>query len=522
MFRRLVVLSLLVAACGPSELGRKPTGGGPRDLSGGGGSDTDGFDSTDDLSYVAPDLANPGYVDPGKGDGGMCLMGQTANMCANPIGARAGCQMQEDCGPSGTGNGLDDDCNMLVDDGCPCTPGDVEPCFLGPPGKHKIGACTDGTQTCQGAGEFIRWGDCIGSIGPMPEVCDKQDNDCNGCVDDGLCCAGALDCPSPGDPRIADAKPYTDVALKGELFYTIPAKSWSWSIQGGPCDQLFATTTGTPPKQSFTLTNGNTRDATVHFTLSGDYTVTLTVVGTDGITYVCKWVQHVVGPGVRFELCWDHQGTAMQGGGDLDLHVHRPAAATNTDWFTDNDDCYYGDCVVTFLGTNNVNWGYTNTPLANCNGTPQGMLWDVSGSCGNPRLDIDNINDVGVPENSNIDDPKNGETFRVMVHYYGQDATVSTTPVEEHPIVNIYCGGALKATYGQTPNTLGPCTVGSTTCFNQGYGRGAGQLWRVADVTAKVDATGKTTDCTIAALHPSPSPAGYWVTDTNTGGTIKY
>ena len=74
-----------------------------------------------------------------------------------------------------------------------------------------------------------------------PETCDKLDNDCNGCADDGLCCNAAIDCPAPGDPRIAPQPPYTDVALKGELFFPGAATSWSWKIVGGPCDQLFAT-----------------------------------------------------------------------------------------------------------------------------------------------------------------------------------------------------------------------------------------------------------------------------------------
>ena len=54
------------------------------------------------------------------------------------------------------------------------------------------------------------------------------------------------------------------------------------------------------------------KDAVAHFTLSGDYTVTLTVVGADGITYTCTWVQHIIGPGVRFELCWDNSDSGRR------------------------------------------------------------------------------------------------------------------------------------------------------------------------------------------------------------------
>ena len=313
-------------------------------------------------------------------------------------------------------------------------------------------------------------------------------------------------------------------ASKAELFFTGSAQSWNWKIVGGPCDQSFAATTGNPPQQSFTLTGANSKDATVHFTLSGDYTVTLTIVDSQGNTETCTWIQHVVGPGLRFELCWDHTGSSSQGGADLDLHVHEPGSTTN--WFSsssgdaanpDPSDCNYMNCTADNYSLFGItvepapNWGYTNSAIAACSGSPDGLMWQTGlGACHNPRLDMDNIDTVGVPENTNIDNPQNGQTFRAMVHYYGQDGSTSTNSVEEHPIVNIYCGGTLKATYGQAPDTLGPCP--GTTCFNSGAGWNAGQMWRVADVTVTVDAQGNTTDCTISAIHPSGATSGYLVT----------
>jgi hypothetical protein len=448
--------------------------------------------------------------------------------CMNPLPSNAGCGGVEDCGPMGSGNGLDDNCNGQVDEGCGCAAGAVERCFLGPPGKHNVGACTDGQQTCQGNGEFGgMWGPCVGSIGPQAESCDKLDNDCNGCADDGLCCGSVLDCPGPGDPRIPAVPPYTDVALQGGLFFTGAAKSWSWTVVGGPCDQLFAKTTGNPPVQSFTITNANMQNATVHFTLSGDYTVTMTVVDTNGNVYTCTWVQHVIGPGVRFELCWDHTGNSTQGGADLDLHVHKPG--TTTQWFGKNvlnpnlDDCDFLDCNPDAWQANCLlggcaKWGNATSPLAQCSGAPAtegGNTWTGDGAmCPNPRLDIDNIDIVGRPENANIDNPGNGDKFRAMVHYYGQDSHQSVNPVQEHPIVNIYCGGVLKATYGQQPNTLGPCP--GTQCFDRGTGWGTGLMWRVADVTAAVDNMGNTTDCTVQALHPNGMNTGFDVTNNDT------
>jgi len=478
--------------------GSAGSGGGGTAGGGGGGGGDDG----------SPDLS----VDD-TGDGGtaynadfavnsMCTPPQVATQCPNPIPANAGCKGAEDCGPDGSGNGLDDNCNGLVDETCACRPGAVEKCFLGPPGRRGVGGCTDGNATCQGT-EFGSWGPCMGSIGPSTEKCDKLDNDCNGCDDDGLCCSPGIDCPAPGDPRIAPQPPYTDVALKGELFFPGAATSWSWKIVGGPCDQLFLTTTGNPPAQSFTLTNANTKDATAHFTLSGDYTVTLTVVGADGVTYTCTWVQHIIGPGVRFELCWDHTGTD-----DLDLHVHKPGSTTN--WFTtggadsttdNSDDCFYSNCKAIDYTPGSMTaaqWGNANSPLAECVGSPEGSQWMTDGFCHNPRLDIDNIATKGKPENINVDNAQNGDTFRAAVHYYSGST-------EEHPMVNIYCGGVLKATFGKAPNTL--------TGFNKGQAYNKGQLWRVADVKAIVDASGNTTDCTVTALHPPATPTtGFFVT----------
>jgi hypothetical protein len=95
-----------------------------------------------------------------------------------------------------------------------------------------------------------------------------------------------------------------------------------------------------------------------------------------------------------------------------------------------------------------------------------------------------------------------------MVHYYGQDDDISSTAVTEHPMVNIYCGGQLMATYGQKPDLV--------SGFSRGMGGGQGQIWRVADVTATVDAGGNTTGCTINQLHPPATTSGYWVvTDIN-------
>jgi hypothetical protein len=481
-------LCIALVGCGSSRVGFAPTGG----------TDQSPTEPTPDASLGAPDFSlSQTTVDGGSSytvqqtDSGACVPpAQPPVTCTSPIAANAGCGAVEVCG-----NGLDDNCDGQVDEGCSCTPGAVQSCFLGPPGKRHVGACTDGTQTCEGT-EFGRWGACKGTISPSAETCDKLDNDCNGCADDGLCCATAINCPAPGDQRIADVPPFSIKALNGEDFFPGPAIAWKWTVVGGPCDELFSTTTGNPPVQSYTLTNPNQRDASVAFTLSGDYTVTLDVTAPDGTHETCTWVQHVIGPGVRIELCWDTTGRT-----DLDLHVHKPGSPTpffnataGTTTSVSNDDCNYQNCKAS-SSSPAPNWGYTNSVLSECSGGPEGPMWSLLGSCRNPRLDIDNIIDLGRPENVNIDKPNNGDTFRALVHFYGGTGVVT------HPIVNIYCGGSLQATYGQAPNQL--------SGFSTAGGWAAGDMWRVADVTATVNSSGVTTGCTVTPLHPLGSTSGY-------------
>lgn len=104
-------------------------------------------------------------------------------------------------GPAGAGkpnacdDGVDQDCSGVADDGklpngttCTCSPNDVADCATDAggkpidfPGGKPVGLCKLGKKTCNAGGT---WGPCIGAVGPAQETCDKQDNDCNGKVDD--------------------------------------------------------------------------------------------------------------------------------------------------------------------------------------------------------------------------------------------------------------------------------------------------------------------------------------------------
>jgi MYXO-CTERM domain-containing protein len=67
-------------------------------------------------------------------------------------------------------NGIDDDCDGTVDD----SPVDANlPCGL------AVGVCVPGLTVCQPGGVLA----CVGGVGPTAEVCDGKDNDCNGVID---------------------------------------------------------------------------------------------------------------------------------------------------------------------------------------------------------------------------------------------------------------------------------------------------------------------------------------------------
>lgn len=87
-------------------------------------------------------------------------------------------------------DGLDNDGNGRIDDECPCLPGMTQACFPGDPNLAGHGPCRWGTQRCEGETEFGAWGPCTGHGAPEREVCDQQDNDCDGQVDQRPDCGG--------------------------------------------------------------------------------------------------------------------------------------------------------------------------------------------------------------------------------------------------------------------------------------------------------------------------------------------
>jgi hypothetical protein len=96
------------------------------------------------------------------------------------------------CGPAEVcGNGVDDNCNGLADEGCPCAPGAMERCYDGCPSQAGIGVCTWGVQTCSIGAEFgMYMGRCSNEGHPQPIVCGgERDYLCDGMIDEGCSCS---------------------------------------------------------------------------------------------------------------------------------------------------------------------------------------------------------------------------------------------------------------------------------------------------------------------------------------------
>ncbi|MFN3202556.1 MAG: MopE-related protein [Bradymonadia bacterium] len=125
------------------------------------GLDNDCDDATDEA------LTRPCGIDVGRCTLGVeTCAGGAWGACADAVGPS-----EEDC------NNFDDDCDGRVDEDL------TRPCYDGPGGTEDVGRCIGGLQRCDAG----RWGSCDGAVRPSDELCNGEDDDCDGEADEAAC-----------------------------------------------------------------------------------------------------------------------------------------------------------------------------------------------------------------------------------------------------------------------------------------------------------------------------------------------
>lgn len=491
---------LLATLVGGIEIGvgcsatDKPNGFGP------GGADTTSSSSTSSSSGKG----GAGTGGAGGGTGGLMLLDSgppdvQPDVPVNPCGTK--CGPKELCDVDHVG--LDDNCNGVVDEGCPCQSGQAHSCFKGDPSYENVPGCYDGTEKCT---ENAVWGECVGGVHATPAQ---------------NCFANDVSACHP-----ITAVPFQDVHLKdgtGNFSSNAPPNSEVWTVtcpQGvSPCPGV----TGMNPADNFKPLQ------------SGEYSVTYSKGNPDGGPPVsCTYPLFVGAPGLRIELQWEHD--LGDTGVDLDLHLHQPMSVQPWSISGANQECLWSNCTIDAFTPpvdSNApdNWFPQNAMPPNptawflnpvitkntCYYAPRGkgQDWKALGKgCHNPRLDLDNITcdpavvDVNddqfcAPENINIDFPPNKQWMRVGVHYYSAHGLT----YDVHPVVKLFCDGQLTAQLGDQgyyKSADGGPSAPITFTSADGEGINGNRFWMVADVLFPVKDMCSKSTCLVEPVYSDP------------------
>jgi len=137
----------------------------------------------DDCNGQKDDGVLPGVGEKCGAALGVCMAGVTACVNGRLVCQQVSAPMPETC------NGLDDDCDGVIDNGVLPGTGDRCLCPNETEAQVGVGVCKAGTHVCR-AGKIA----CDGCVGPSPEICDGKDNDCDGTIDTMATCPGGLAC----------------------------------------------------------------------------------------------------------------------------------------------------------------------------------------------------------------------------------------------------------------------------------------------------------------------------------------
>jgi hypothetical protein len=453
------------------------------------------------------------------------------------------------------GNGFDDDCDGVVDEGCFCPGnGQTKDCYLVPATQVDatsglpVGWCAanaKGSLDCQG-GELPTWsGVCRGAQPPaIVDTCSPGDFNCDGLsgnnANQGCMCPNSVTCPTAAITEAPYPSPTAIPIIDGSAWITDAAQramttNWKWTILGGDCDNVLpfptfalysqanSTAAGarkgtrTPVKfdaasskylaaaspiiaiQAAAYGNGVAGGQIFPaFGLSGDYIVQGEFT-LNGQQFVCTQKVQVRAPGVRAELCWDSVG-----GNDIDLHFARLQGIScgNQGWDTtcsQKQDCYYhpnSGCVSNSLSA--PGWGYTNSTDPACLGWSSKRDSNGLQKCTNPRLDRDNINcdrTVSDPTDGSFCGPENINLDKPNngdKFVVGVNHYGSTGSPASRTHVNLYCNGERVISVGYNPATNATFPLLDTP-----GGDSSGDFWTVGTIKANVNGAGQLTSCDV-------------------------